>query len=629
MQHAILAGDEVTGVTVFELVEALDAGPVLAAQEYRLGEEETAGEALAALQGGAELLSQTLDALADGTASLTPQPPDGVTPAPKLTVEGARIDWTLPAVGIARQVRANNPSPVAWTELDGERFRVLAAAGRRGPGPRRGACRQAGVVVGTGDGSLELRQAQPAGRRARGRRLGTRACGRGRFARAGRAAVPGERPPRAAPPSVCCGPSRPTAPTPTWSLPAAAATSVVRTRLRHGACRAARAARWAGTTGVIEAASGRALRTLQPAVVDVLRLGTHQLLGMRVPAHAAIATSVDLAALEVGERVTGLVNAVLRRVAERDWPGWLAELSSGEDELGRLALATHHPRWIVEAWSRVLPAAESRDALAADNVALVPNLVVRPPRRPRRTGRDPRPVVAVRGAPRRRSRRRRGRGRGPAGAGRGPAVGRPLALARAEALGAPGWMRVRRPGGKSALLAGLAREAGTRLVASELQPHRAQLVAANLRAYGPPNQPVTIVADGTRPAWRAGTFARVLADVPCTGLGALRRRPESRWRRSASDLPGLVGLQRRLLARAIEAAAPGGVIAYVTCSPHPEETAAVVADAHGATVLDAAAHLPEVPDAAAGNLVQLWPHRHGTDAMFLALLRREGAPADR
>lgn len=397
------------------------------------------------------------------------------------------------------------------------------------------------------------------------------------------------------------------------------------TELVAGTCRA-----MGGYDRVIEAASGRALRTLQPAVVDVLRLGTHQLLGMRVPAHAAIATSVDLAALEVGERVTGLVNAVLRRAAERDWPGWLAELSSGEDELGRLALATHHPRWIVEAWSRVLPAAELDDALAADNVAPVPNLVVRPgladraelggtpdrwsPFGAHRDG-DPADVAAV--------------VEGRAGVQDEGSQLVALALARAEAPGGP-WLDVcAGPGGKSALLAGLAREAGTRLVASELQPHRAQLVAANLRAYGPPNQPVTIVADGTRPAWRAGTFARVLADVPCTGLGALRRRPESRWRRSPSDLPGLVGLQRRLLARAIEAAAPGGVIAYVTCSPHPEETAAVVADAHGATVLDAAAHLPEVPDAAAGNLVQLWPHRHGTDAMFLALLRREGAPADR
>ena len=169
VQHAILAGDEVTGVTVFELVEALDAGPVLATTEYHLGADETAGEALAALQArGADLLADTLDALESGAMVATPQPADGITLAPKLTVDGARIDWMRPAAGIARQVRANNPSPVAWTELGGERFRVLLAvpAAEAGlePGEVRPGKRE--VLVGTGDGSLELRLVQPAGKRA-------------------------------------------------------------------------------------------------------------------------------------------------------------------------------------------------------------------------------------------------------------------------------------------------------------------------------------------------------------------------------------------------------------------------------------------------------------------------------
>jgi 16S rRNA (cytosine967-C5)-methyltransferase len=116
----------------------------------------------------------------------------------------------------------------------------------------------------------------------------------------------------------------------------------------------------------------------------------------------------------------------------------------------------------------------------------------------------------------------------------------------------------------------------------------------------------------------------VLADVPCTGLGALRRRPESRWRRKPTDLPGLVALQRELLAAAIRAVRPGGVVAYVTCSPHPAETVEVVAGATGVEVLSAPEFLPEVPDSSVGDFVQLWPHRHGTDAMFLALLRRNG-----
>lgn len=392
------------------------------------------------------------------------------------------------------------------------------------------------------------------------------------------------------------------------------------TELVSGTCRAM------GTYDqVIERAAGRPLNSLQPAVLDALRLGTHQVLAMRVPTHAALSTTVDLAALEVGERVAGLVNAVLRRVAERDGEGWLELLGAGEDDLGRLALVHQHPRWIVEAWARVLPEAELADALAADNVAPVPHLVVRPglaevaelggerarwsPYGAYREG-DPAALPAI--------------AQGRAGVQDEGSQLVALALARAEAPKGPWLDLCAGPGGKSALLAGLAREAGTRLVASELQPHRARLVAENLRAYSGPNRPVAIVADGTRPAWSEGSFARVLADVPCTGLGALRRRPESRWRRRPQDVPGLVDLQQRLLASAIASTKPGGVVAYVTCSPHPDETAGVVERATGATVLDSAGLLPEVPDAAAGPFVQLWPHRHGTDAMFLALLRRTG-----
>lgn len=168
VQHAILAGDEVTGVSVFELVEQLDAGPVLARAEYRLAADETAGTALAALADlGAGLLADTLDALEDGTARAVEQPVHGVTLAPKLTVPAARIDWRQPAAAIARQVRAHNPSPVAWTELDGERFRVLEAAPAPPSGLAPGELRpeKRTVLVGTGDGSLELRLVQPAGRR--------------------------------------------------------------------------------------------------------------------------------------------------------------------------------------------------------------------------------------------------------------------------------------------------------------------------------------------------------------------------------------------------------------------------------------------------------------------------------
>src|SRR5690606_6363412 len=112
-------------------------------------------------------------------------------------------------------------------------------------------------------------------------------------------------------------------------------------------------------------------------------------------------------------------------------------------------------------------------------------------------------------------------------------------------------------------------------------------------------------------------------DAPCTGLGALRRRPEARWRRDARSIPELTRLQRRLLDSALRAVRPGGVVAYVTCSPHLAETIAVVADvpAQAAEVLDAREFLPEVPGLGDGPHARLWPHRHGTDAMFLALFR--------
>ena len=168
VQHAILAGDPVTGVTVFKLVPELDAGPVLATADYPLGADETSGEALSALQAiGAQLLLQTLDGIGAGRIQAVPQPVDDITLAPKLTVPGARVDWNRPAEEIARQVRAHTPSPMAWTLLQGERFRVLRAtpaeAAGLAPGQVRAGKRE--VLVGTGAGTLRLEQVQPAGKR--------------------------------------------------------------------------------------------------------------------------------------------------------------------------------------------------------------------------------------------------------------------------------------------------------------------------------------------------------------------------------------------------------------------------------------------------------------------------------
>lgn len=169
VQRAILAGDTDTGVSVFGLVPELDAGPVYAQRPYLLHPLQTAGEALAALQPlGSALLLDTLDALAAGTATAVEQPVDGITLAPKLTVAEVRIDWTARAAQLARQIRAGNPSPMAWTMLGAERFRVLLAepAPATTLAPGEVAVGRRDVQVGTGEGNLILLRVQPAGRAA-------------------------------------------------------------------------------------------------------------------------------------------------------------------------------------------------------------------------------------------------------------------------------------------------------------------------------------------------------------------------------------------------------------------------------------------------------------------------------
>jgi len=393
---------------------------------------------------------------------------------------------------------------------------------------------------------------------------------------------------------------------------------------------------------------------LDPPLRRVLRLGAHQLLATRIGAHAAVDTSVNLAKDVAGPRPAGFVNAVLRRVATRDLDSWLeiAAPSRADDPVGYLSVAYSHPRWIVSALSEALgqdPAAglaETEAALAADNerprvtLCAVPGLA--DPAELAAGGAEPArwsPFgVYVQGDPAQVPAVAQGRASAQDEASQLAA----LALARAGSEpDAPGgrWLDLcAGPGGKARLLAGLAAGRGARLLAADVRLHRAQLLAGQLfragtaagtTAAGAASVAV-VTADGTAPAWPPGTFDRVLADVPCSGLGALRRRPEARWRRSPEDVAALGPLQRALLAAALDSAAPGGLVAYVTCSPHLAETRDVVIDVlagrDDVEVLDAPEVLPEVPGLRCpppyGAFAQFWPHRHGTDAIFLALLRR-------
>lgn len=181
------------------------------------------------------------------------------------------------------------------------------------------------------------------------------------------------------------------------------------------------------------------------------------------------------------------------------------------------------------------------------------------------------------------------------------------------------------PGGKTALLASLGAqrfsESQFRVTAVEPAPRRADLVVENTRGL-----PVEVLRVDGRHTGLQPAFDRVLVDAPCTGLGALRRRPEARWRRQPGDVPALTKLQRELLGAAIALTRPGGVVLYATCSPHLAETVGVVADAlrrHPVSALDARPLFEPVADLGDGPHVQLWPHRHGTDAMFASALRRE------
>jgi 16S rRNA (cytosine967-C5)-methyltransferase len=381
---------------------------------------------------------------------------------------------------------------------------------------------------------------------------------------------------------------------------------------------------------IIAAAAGRKLNSFQPAVLDVLRLGVHQLLAMRVPSHAAVAATVNLASTAVGERVTGLTNAILRKVGAQDYQAWVRQLTLGQDRLAALSITTAHPRWIVDAYAAVLAPDELEPALEANNVSPTIALAVRPgltevsdllaagaepgrhsPFAATWSG-QPSDLAAIRA--------------GTAGVQDEGSQLVSWALTRASAP--RGWWLdlCAGPGGKSALLTGLAARDGSRLLAIEVSPHRADLVAGALRGYAGNDRARLVVADGTRPAWRQDSFSRVLVDAPCSGLGALRRRPESRWRRVSGDIEAMHPLQCALLQTALDSVAEGGVVGYVTCSPHVRETTDVVeevlATRSDVAVEDAAALLPALGDAARGPFLQLWPQRHGTDAMFAAYLRK-------
>lgn len=423
------------------------------------------------------------------------------------------------------------------------------------------------------------------------------------------------------------------------------------TELTYGTLRAQGYYDW-----LIDQFSSRPVSSLEKAVLIILRMGMHQLLNMRVPTHAAVSESVNLTKQEANEGAAGLVNGVLRQVArlgENELESRLERLSPQR----RLAIKYSHPAWIIAAYRAALSEQEKLGAqipsdddslaglLTENNRAPYINLVARSGLVDREeladaveengqdvaysplspwglivSGGDPATLEAVASA--RAGVEDQGSQLVAGLAAQYPLEGRDKI-----------WLDLcAGPGGKAALMGALGRQRGAQLIANEISAHRAKLVEDSVKAL---DNVQVVCKDGTEFPLREGGYDRVLVDAPCTGLGALRRHPESRYRSRNETIPDITGLQAKLLHRAIELCRPGGLVIYATCSPHPAETTFLVQrvlqerpDAHLADLSETLRQLVDGetwPEGlgCAPKYLQLWTHIHASDAMFAVVITKE------
>ena len=377
---------------------------------------------------------------------------------------------------------------------------------------------------------------------------------------------------------------------------------------------------------VLAQISDRPWSEVDPGIVDICRLGVHQIHEMRIPDHAAVAATVEVARKRIGESKASFVNALLRSVTRKSMEDWFSPLESITDPVERLAIQYSHPEWIVSAYYDLLKSWEEVEAaLKINNEAATPTLVSWPGNS---TQQD---LIDVGGAPTQFS---------PYGA---HWKGNPgaLDLIKSRKIGvqdegsqlvAEVFAKVARgsswldlcagPGGKAALLSSIARTRGITFTANEISAARAELVSQVVHGDR------VLVSDGRAIGLLTEKFDAILIDAPCTGLGALRRRPEVRWRRTLQDLRALTQLQRELVESAIQALNPGGVLGYATCSPHLAETSIQTSDIKKnhpeLQLIPIDEYLPANLDGATRDgAMSLWTHKHGTDAMYLALFRKE------
>jgi len=374
----------------------------------------------------------------------------------------------------------------------------------------------------------------------------------------------------------------------------------------------------------------RPFEELDPGIVDLLRMGIHQLMEMRVPDHAAVGETVEVARATIGESRASFVNAILRK-ASTD-VSFLEDLALISDPKRKLSTLYSHPEWEVAAFYDQLGDWEAvENLLQANNQPVKPHLIAWAGRSTQEeliteggeflsgtkhgvlSAKMPGAYTAIR------ERRAGVQDRG------SQLVAQIFLNTATDVTDSLSWLDMcAGPGGKaSALFTDLVvNRPSDSFMANEPSEHRARLVThvipeANVMVHSGQELPDLGI-----------TYDRIMIDAPCTGLGALRRRPEARWRRTPQDLKELVKIQRELLQAGIKLLKPNGLLAYVTCSPHLLETKAQVLEVlHRHPELELINLKKYLPEGVSEHVLnsdgtlQLWTHRDDSDSMFMALFR--------
>ena len=378
---------------------------------------------------------------------------------------------------------------------------------------------------------------------------------------------------------------------------------------------------------ILGQASDRPWAEVDPALVDVARLGAHQLFEMRVPTHAAVSATVELGRKVLGESKASFLNAILRKISQKSLDEYVIDISNIKDDFERLEILHSHPQWIISAYMDQLGSIEEVEKLLiANNIAPRPTLVSWPGLSSQQDLVD---IGAI------------STNYSPYGAVYdGSPASLDLVISRKAGVQDEGsqlvadvfaqasrdqssWLDLcAGPGGKAALLSAISKSENIDFSANEISDVRAKLVRQVVHGAN-----VTSI-DAREINSLGKTYGAILADVPCTGLGALRRRPEVRWRRTVADLKSLVVLQSEIIDSAIQVLEPGGIFGYATCSPHLSETRIAVSEAlkrhPQMEAIDVSPYLhTDLRNSAVsrGNMT-LWTHLHNTDAMFLSVMRK-------